>query len=47
MGMCGENPVLFFDQLKLTQKDREPQFQLSAAQSLEFDRFKNVAVKSN
>ena len=47
MGMGGENAVLFFDQLKLTQKDGEPQFQLSAAQSLEFDRFKSAAVKSN
>lgn len=47
MGMGGENAVLFFDQLKLTQKDGEPQFQLSAAQSLEFDRFKSAATKSN
>ena len=47
MGMGGENAVLFFDQLKLTEKNGEPQFQLSAAQSLEFNRFKNAAVKSN
>lgn len=47
MGMGGDNAVLFFDQLKLTQKDGKSQFQLSAAQSLEFDRFKSAAIKSN
>jgi sporulation protein YlmC with PRC-barrel domain len=46
LGMGGERAALDFDALKLTQTDSGVQFQLSAAQSANFEKYKK-AVTSN
>ncbi|MBU0799389.1 MAG: PRC-barrel domain-containing protein [Alphaproteobacteria bacterium] len=47
MGMGGERAALRFKDLKLTQTDTSAQFQLSAAQSTQFEAYKAAAKRSN